>query len=319
MQRIAHVSLYKRNSGDVVHFGGVEKFAHFLKMVIPGLEILSTQDMESEVVPGISPWEWAGQMNAEFLVRGLIDEETIVVGDGFWVNGLQGRVKRLISVCHGSYLGTALEYEKNPGDEPHVGEWGLIQENIWKQPEVEVVSVSPRSTSELLWICGIKPNATIGHGIPLDVYKPDGKQKNRLILHVATSMRKGSDIVKAISNRDRFEIEKLGFPKTGTLEEEAELWNRGGVFFMPTRYEGNAYALLEAVACGLVPVAYFTGLACDIPCDVGEITDDHHEVKFIMLLERVIEYYSQYYPREWALENLDFGVWKRRWKAYLEI
>jgi len=256
-------------------------------------------------------------MNAELVSRKLIDENTVVIGDGFWVNGLQGKVARLISVCHGSYIGTAAEHEKHPFGEPHVAEWGLIQEEIWKDERVEVVSVSKRAAQELETMCDITVDAIIQHGLPLDIYLPNNHANRRLILHVATSSRKGNDMLPLLS--DRFKMEQLGFAQTGIIKEEAELWQRGGIFFMPTHYEGASYALLEAMACGLVPVTYATGQACDLPCGAGEVTDDYHEHNFIMMLERVQEYYSQYFPREWAWENADFGTFRRGWRKYLGV
>ena len=123
--KYAHVSLYKRHHDDVLHgqhsdvfhAGGVEKFAFLLKEAIPKLEILSVQDMQTGVPDGVPPWESAECMNAELVSRKLIDENTVVIGDGFWVNGLQGKVARLISVCHGSYIGTAAEHEKHRSEE----------------------------------------------------------------------------------------------------------------------------------------------------------------------------------------------------------
>jgi glycosyltransferase involved in cell wall biosynthesis len=315
---LAHVSLFKREHRGHYSPGGVEKFAHLLQQAIPDLQILSTQDMQTSTQESVEPWKLAEMMNAELLERKLLDENSVVVGDGFWIAGLAGKVARLISVCHGSYIGTAIEHEKYPFDEPHVGEWGLIQEEIWRDDRVEVVAVSNRAQWELKRYCDID-SYVIEHGIPLDIYRPPPKGSSHLVLHVATSERKGRTMVETVKAYDKFKIEQLGFASGGDMEAEARLWQRGGIFFQPTKYEGGSYATLEALACGLVPVTYYTGQACDLPCDVGLVTDDYHEHRFLMMIEEVSEFYSNFFPREWAMENCTFDRFAKRWKSYLEM
>lgn len=315
--KIAHVSLFKR---DGAHFQGVEKFAAFLKMAIPELEVFAWTDCP---VPTLKKqdWELAEVLNNWLLGIGYLDENSTVIGDGFWVNGLQGKVARLISVVHGSYIGTCIEHEKNPWDgEPQLGDWALKQEEIWKDDRVEVVAVSTRSAFELETVCGIE-STVIEHGIPLDIYKPlDQKNRNPdLVLHVASPGRKAKDIVDDVISYGKFRIEKLGYQEHGTFEEEAALWNRGAVLFAPTRYEGNSYGLLEAIACGLIPVAYATGYACDLPCDVGEVSDDNHAANWVMLLERVLQYPRAYYPREYAEDRFGFDRFANDWRRYLQL
>jgi len=318
--KIAHVSLFKRYHNANYSPGGVERFGFFLKQAIPELEVYSIQDLPPEVNIALhtSQWEVAEYLNSWLLKEKLVDENTIVLADGWWVNGLQGKVARLISVVHGTYTSTAIEHEKSPFDEPHTLEFGVEQDKIWNDDRVEVVAVSKRTAFELQHQSNIKPDAIIEHGIPLDIYKPDRKPKNRLILHVATSLRKGKDTVAEINAMNEFKIEQLGFAPNGDMEEEARLWNRGGIFFAPTRFEGNSYALLEAIACGLVPVSYATGFAYDIPCDVGLVTDDYHTKNFVTLLKEASEFYSQFMPAEWAKEHIGFDRFAKRWRAYLD-
>ncbi|OGC94072.1 MAG: hypothetical protein A2W25_11865 [candidate division Zixibacteria bacterium RBG_16_53_22] len=316
--KLAHVSLFKRHHGNEYHAGGVEKFAFFLNMAFPEMKCYSIQDLPIPIQPGTPDYKIAEILNNWLLGEGLVDENTTVIGDGFWTLGLEGKVGRLISVIHGAYFGTALEYEKYPNpEETHVGEWALIQEEVWKDPRVEVVSVSNRSALELMTVCGI-PSHVISHGLPLDIYKPDGKPKSRLVLHTSVSFRKGRDMIEKIKAFGKFDIQQLGFARSGDMAEEVRLWNRGGIFLNPTRFEGNHYSILEALACGLVPVAYLTGVTYDFPCHVAETTDDFHEHRFVMMLENAMEYYSNYFPREWACENLDFDIWAAKWRAYLK-
>lgn len=315
--KLAHVSITQRfgAGGAYRGNGGVELFAHLLQLVFPEMAIYSWA--ESGLQLNAPDDEKALRLNEYLLAEKLIDENTVVVGDGFWVNGLAGKVARCISVCHGPYAGASVEHEKYPwGDGGWLGDYTLRQEKVWRQPGVEIVAVSKRSLFELESICGLS-GVVIEHGLPLDIFKPrDGGNGNK-ILHVAVSARKGNEMVEQV-RKTGFEIEQLGYASSGRLEDEAALWQRGDILFMPSLFEGNSFALIEAIACGLVPVVYATGFAYDIPCWVGELTDDHHATNYAYLLEMVRENRAQYFSRAWAEERLDFDAWGKVWRKYLD-
>lgn len=317
--KYCHVSLYSRFHQDEFRGGGVEKFAHLLQLAIPELEIFSWLDCPVQTKQK-EHWEMAEILNDWLLQTGRIDDNSIVIGDGFWVAGLPGKVARVISVCHGSYWGTAIEHEKFPWGDGWIGDWAFVQEELWNDERVEVVTVSKQSARELESICGITSDITIHHGIPLNIYKPMGNNRNEnLILHVASRGRKNLELVGDIMQRKVYQIDRLGYPSDGTLESESALWNRGRFFLSPTRYEGNSYALLEAMACDLIPITYATGYACELSCEAAWVTDDNDEVSFLIGIEEVMENRDQYFPRVWAEENLSFDSFSEKWRKYLAI
>ncbi len=300
--------------------GGVERFAHYLSMALPDLKIYSLQDLPDGTVLPSNEWDQPQVLNQWLLKEKLIDRDTVVIGDGFWVDGLQGKVARLISVVHGAYFGSLLSHECYPWGEPQLGDLALAQERIWRDSDCELVSVSARSADELKQTCGIACDAIIHHGIPLDIYKPlPGYERNK-ILHVAVSSRKGKEMVDRVTaTYHRLPIEQLGYSKTGDMEEECRLWNRGSVLFMPSLFEGSAYGLLEALACGLVPVVFASGYACGLPCEAALVTDDHHENVYIHMLDDVLDHLSSFFPREYAEEYLRFDTFANNWRGYLDI
>lgn len=318
MAKLAHVSYLKRHHEGRYSGGGVEKFAHFLKMAIPDLQVFSYQDLPGSISPAQEEWEKARQLNEWLLQEKLVDKDTVVVGDGFWVDGLQGKVARLISVIHGAYWGSLLEHEKNPWGEPWLGTAALEQERVWRDTSVEKVAVSKRSAFELFQTCVIQVNDIIDHGVPLDVYKPNRENRNGII-HVAVSERKGKSMIPQVSSKISHPIELLGYSKDGDMAEEAKLWNRGMMFFSPSTFEGSSYALIEALACGLPVVAYKTGYVYDLPCDVGLTTDDHSVQNYVMLINNLMSTPNCFFPREFAEDRLSFDLFAKRWNRYLEV
>jgi len=319
--KLAHVSLFKRVEQDgTFHGGGVEKFAEYLKRCFPEMGIFSLADctVPTEKRRDV---DRAEHLNTWLLDQGLIDKNTVVIGDGFWVHGLEGEVARLVSICHGSYWGMALEHEREPWGDTWIGDWALDQERIWKQAEVEVVAISKRSAQELETTCGVLCDAVIPHGIDLEIYVPGTPVKDK-ILHVAVSERKSASMVAILSRFHEeysgfapFDIEQLGYAKT--FYGEADLWKRGEIFLAPTKYEGNSYALLEAMACGLIPVAYKTGYVFDLPDGVAETTDDCNTNNFAQMLGYVMENKADYIPREYAEEYFSLQRFSGAWEAYL--
>jgi glycosyltransferase involved in cell wall biosynthesis len=98
------------------------------------------------------------------------------------------------------------------------------------------------------------------------------------------------------------------------LEDEAKRWDEASVLLFPSRYEGNSYTVLEAMACGCIPVAYWTGLVPNIGSVWGEFTDDFHEAAFRRGLDIALDRTD--YPKFPEAFTLDmFG---NDWKELLE-
>lgn len=316
--KYVHISYLKRWHQGHFDGGGVGKFAWFLQQVVPEFEIFSLQDYpNANKLAGLKEWVLAEKLNEWLLETGQLDRDSTVVVDGWWGNGLYGKVKRLIITCHGSYIATCLAAEQYPWDDTSLGEYAMEQIKHYQQSEV--VAVSAQAARELKLLCSLDA-MVIPNCVPHDKYRPDPSRcEPDVILHVASRGRKNLEMVDQLIATSKYRIQKLGFPKSGTIEEEALLWQRGGILLMPSLYEGSSYALLEALACGLVPVVYPTGDAVDLPCDAAIVNDDNHLNAWCHALDLALTTRESLFPRQWSEQNRDFSVFAEGWKNYLNL
>jgi len=312
--KIVHVSKRKKHDKDGLHLGGVEAFSSYLKEVIPEMELFSWLDFNDWLAtPDIPDFERASMLNTYLLEVGGIDEETIVIVDGYWGLGLEGKVARLISVCHGSLYGRFIQSQIYP--------WGgvvdmeEVEAQLYMFKNSEVVSVSSESHLELLK-AGVPGSTVIRHGVPLDKFMPYQKKRD-VWMHAATSARKGADLLHHIAAEvgEGFSIEAMN-ERSGIPKKKSMRLSQAKALIAPTRHEGNSYLLLEALASGTPLLTYQTGLACEMDERCGIITDDLSPANF----GRHIRHWDEYTfaPREWAEENFCFADFERDWRDYLD-
>ena len=309
--RYAHISLFKRREKSCVHLGGVEKFGAYLQRAIPSMTLYSWEDYATHV--DVPDYEKAKMLNAWLLREGLVGNDTVVVCDGYWGMGLEGKVARLISVVHGSYLGRLIQSQIYPWNEIVSKEDTEAQLMFWDDLRVELVAVS-KDTRHELYDTDRDDITVIPHGVDLTVYKPMHLDRD-INMFAGTSARKGYDIIVAMQNQD-VEIEHMD-EKSGSMEREAKRLNRARVLIAPTRHEGNSYLLLESIACGTPLLTYDVGYASQMDERCGIITDDLSAANFLRLFDRVD--WSQFNPREYAEQFCSFEQFEREWRNYLEV
>jgi hypothetical protein len=294
--------------------GGVQEFARYLKRAVPGMELISFADMPNWREYGeYQDYDRARILNNWLLEHEVIDKDSVVVVDGYWGSGLQGYVDRLISVCHGSYFGRLMMHQISPWGEVVGMDHVAAQVEFWKDPFVEVVAVSGDSAREMS-LAGVKKEMRIiTHGVDLDVLKPMPGIKKKCLMHGATSTRKGLDILQILDSWG-IEIEFMN-ERSGKLENKATRLNQARLFVAPTRHEGNAYMLLEALACGVPLLTYYTGQALDFDDRCGIVVDNMDPNNFKRIIEKTD--FSSFSPREYAEENLNFERFANEWKDYL--
>lgn len=306
-----HISKFKRHGAHGIHLGGVSKFAMYLQWAIPELELYAWEDLPrwQEHELGTQDWEKAPLLNAWLLEQGIADKNTIVICDGWWGMGLEGKVARLISVCHGSYAGAMVEHMKNPWDDGFLlGQSVRYQEKFWRESGCEIVAVSPSAARELRLLANLG-SVVIPNGVDLNIFRPTGKKKEGLILEVTGGHpAKGAAIVKELKEQG-YHIEPFGI-QDGNLEHEAARWAQATIAFFPSHYEGFNFALAEAMACDCKIVAYWTGIVPFLPSITGEFTDDHNSAAFAHLLNIAQE--KQYVPARASNE-----LFTKDWRAYL--
>lgn len=319
--KLAHISWLKRDDGDL---GGVAKFAWLLReYVAPELNIIATSDFPDIADVIVPASHLMDEVTTRALEQGLVNEDTTVICDGFWGWGLPGKVKRVISVAHGTWLGNAIENERIPWDDPEALFYlADLQAQFWQDERVEIVAVSKQAAREVKMAMG-REVAVILNGVDTSIFCDSGPVSNpppwkyNLVLHTSDRPSKGSDIVEALQERMDLTFEYLGID-TGLLENEAARWREGKIALFPSCYEGCPYAWLEAMASSQPIVAYKVGLALDLPPECGEFVDDYHARAFEEALKRVLENRDNYRPRQWVEEHASIERWAEQWKGVLE-
>lgn len=320
MTKYAHVSYLKRFDKTGVHAGGVEKFAEYLRRAIPGMQLFCWTDYPGWLRVKEQDYLKAEILNEHLLKEGLIDSDTVVISDGYWGAGLQGKVARLISVVHGTYFGRMLESKVNMWGEVVPIDHVDMQSWFWKEPSVEVVSVSDCTTGELELLRLDKPITTIRHGVDLEVYRPILDIDRKYNMYAATSNRKGTDVLEYMRVNLNVDLEPMS-EFSGRMEKEARRFNEANVVIAPTRHEGNSYLLLDAIACGVPIVTYATGYAMEMDERVGYITDDISPENFRRLMNLVLEKDQEEWidsVRGFAEEHCDYERFADEWREYVE-
>lgn len=307
--KIAHVSKLAREKG---HLGGVEKFASHLKSVFPNLALYSKEDVPEA---SGSDLRVAKMLNAFLLAESLVGEDTVVIADGFWMAGLEGKVRATVNVSHGTLIGTAMVNEAYRfADTGHLLKLAKWQEASYAAADM-VVAVSPLAQWELEAFYGID-SVLIYNGVDLDVFHPADRTGAK-VLHVASPGRKQLEMVEETAGVLGRPIEYLNV-KTGKEEDEAARWREGRVFFQPSLYEGCSYASLEAMACGLVPVSYRTGLFWDLPGDAAMAIDDHYRDVYANVITQALSRYADFRPRKWVTENASMDRFAKGWRKLIK-
>ena len=316
--KIVHISKHIRHGALGIHLGGVSKFAMYLQLAMPEIEVAGWEDFPGWQEHDLAQeWEQAPLLNEWLLEQGLVDRETIAIVDGFWGLGLEGKVAKLISVCHGSFAGAMAEHMRNPWDNGFLlGQSVRHQEEFWRESGCEIVAVSPNAARELSLLANLD-STVICNGIDLETYGPrvpnlTGAKKGLILEVTGGHPAKGAHIVEALKKRG-YNIEAHGVTD-GNLEHEAERWAEAEIALFPSFYEGNSYALLEAMACNCKIVGYWTGFVPDLlwPHKVGEFIDDHHVVAFAHAIDmaRICAYETRRFVP-------DFNAFAKEWRDYL--
>jgi glycosyltransferase involved in cell wall biosynthesis len=311
MKRYAIITHVRREDG---YAGGVPKWAHYLKRAL------------EEAGHEVRHFTWAdypeaGQLAGSpdtalgFALSAWVGREAHqyrwIVADGFWGAGLPDGAPAII-VAHGLWAG----YEAAIGGVPsaHLA----VQAAIYRR--FPVVAVSQSAASDLQAYHQVRAAAVVPNGVDLDLFKPDGHARGRLVRHACRGRAKGGDVIdriaRALDGTARVEYldAAIGCEPTRFAAADACLH--------PSRYEGDSYACLEALACGVPLVYSFVGRWLGDPEDprVGRgLAVGAPTAAWVEALEAVLgDPDAPARARQYAQERADYREFARRWLKVLE-
>ena len=321
--KVAHVSWLKRSDGER---GGVEKFAHYLQRA------LEEEGHECRLVgwndyPGQRASRSLSNPDKALVLGSWVEAEIdcdVVVSDGYWGLGVTG--KPVVPVIHGTWA----QFHQSMGGSPWTNAEVRAQHDAFNAPNAFPVACAPAAARELELHHRRKPAATILHGVDLEEFRPGpAKRADNMhgiipvVLHAATNRKKGSEVMPAIARKlaPDFTVAFLG----AEIGQEADAFRRGDIFLHPSKHEGNAYALLEALATGLPIVTTSVGLFESVDDRaVGRVLPGSATVSQWAAAVRDVwgngsEPYDRYAlsARSLAKDIADFGTFKRNWLKFL--
>ncbi len=284
---IIHYTPTNYESGS---FGGVARFDYELRKVFPEIKSILRQ-------PNI-PWF---TLNAN---------ETIVITDHSFIKEIPTQFK-VIAVHHGM----AAEHKKRnviwDGDA-----YVQQQEGMGKRPNTWFVGISKFTERAAKEHHGVTDDTIILHGVETKADKP--VTKGRSVVGDWRTESKGSKIINDIRSEClNFTFNNL---KCGQHNKQTGYQNHN-IYMCISYHEGNAYAVMDAIACGLPVLSTEAGLFDgDYDPRIGEIISwkDRSNTKLIKeKLEKIYNNYDMYDPIGWLQETIPFDKWKREWQEFV--
>jgi glycosyltransferase involved in cell wall biosynthesis len=312
--RFALITYCRREDG---HPGGVPKWAWYLKRALDEgghtVRHYAWRDYPAWRRHDDAPEHEKARQLCAYLMRDadLPQGYDHIIADGFWAIGLPDDAPVTV-VCHGTWAGLAAACG------------GVDRELIAAQGEAyrrfPVVAVSPAAARQVARYHGARAAAIIPNGVDLSVFRPAARRPNDrpVVLYAGRGYAKGEDIVREVARLldGAVSIEYLDAP----LGMEARAFQRGDVLLLPSRHEGDSYALKEALACGLPAAASTVGaLEDERSREMGEVAAGFEPADYCAALERVLANRGGYQPRRWAEKQARFEVFAEQWMRYLGV
>jgi glycosyltransferase involved in cell wall biosynthesis len=313
--------------------GGVPRWNRDFMSWFPGTRHYSWWDTAKALgippeIQSIPEWEKAKLTSKYLLSYKLIKEDDIVIGDNWWVDGLEHR-ERTISVAHGNWSHTTLEdvHRGIPPEFPVHAEQQLAFRKRYFAAGRKLVAVSDFIAHEMARQWGFHAYV-INNGIDLEKFKPAEvkiPRKRPIIIHFTTTANKGLDHIEAVKREVGADVwlldeaaEKLGLPKYEALAQ-------ADLVVHPSSHEGASMAVLETLACDVPIVSYSVGQLWKGYMDeapVGELLNRNIRssattVEATMHALRMISDGWKCRPREWV-SQFSIQNFHATWREYLE-
>ena len=243
MKRYAIITHVRREDG---YAGGVPKWTWYLKRAIseaghevqhftwadyPRPDDLKELAGPSEAAMGFALSAWVGREAHQY---------RWIVADGFWGSGLPDDAPAII-VAHGLWAGYQAAIGGVP--EPYLAAQAAVYRRF------PVIAVSQSAANDLQAYHQVRASAVVPNGVDLELYKPDGHARGRLIRHACLGRAKGGDTVERIARslNGAARVEYLD----AAIGCEPGRFAAADACLHPSRYEGDSIACIEALACGV--------------------------------------------------------------------
>lgn len=213
---------------------------------------------------GVNEWDKAQILGAWLGWSKLVNQETVVLADGFWAAGLENFIprERLVSVGHGNWSHTTKDDVENgiPPEFPQHHQFQLSFRRRHHASKGRLVAVSEfiAHQCKIQWDFDMP---VINNGIDLEKFHPVKKmdRDRDVIVHGTTTTNKGFDHIDFVRENVDADLYLLdNVPERFKLSKYRSLAH-ADLFVHPSAHEGNSYMVLEALACGVPLISYDVG------------------------------------------------------------
>ena len=334
--------------------GGVERFSWLLKDVLEKekfeVEIIGKEDIESfliykifKKIPGIN------LMVLGYLLGKFADK---LGPDLVITNGLYGFSTKLksINVEHGTFARASDRMDKNNILKKIIRKylWGHFEKIAVKKAK-KVVAVSGETKESIEKYYKRKDAIVILNAVDTNLFTKKDKLESKklfnlpkdkkLILFVGRlSYEKSPEIIYELAKK--FEKEDVNFvfatdrilncDLKNTIfllntpnEKLPYLYSACDVFILPSKHEGFAYTLIEAMACEILFVISKVGGALEIYEKIPElrkfildnlnVDEFYNKIKEILEMSDAEKNKLSNLARKFVLENCSLEIWKEKW------
>jgi len=282
---------YTRSNYEMGSFGGVSRFDYEIRKVFPSIiSVLRGSKINWNILDPV---------------------KTIIITDHSFVNEIPTQYK-VIAVHHGM---AAEHKRRNPDWQGDL--YIQQQQNMKRRKKTWFVGISKFTEQAAREHHDIVDDAVILHAVDtLPITK--AKQGYNVIGDWRTPS-KGRDLIQTLSNEcAEFNFNQLSCGKY----DKANGYEDQNIYLSLSACEGNSYAMMDAIACGIPVVATDVGLfGGNYDKRLGEKISwkDRGNVSVIKeQLYNVYNNYEQYNPIQWMNDIIPFSQWKTEWKDFME-
>lgn len=285
---IIHYTPTNYESGS---FGGVARFDYELRKAFPELRSVLRQ-------PNI-PW------------FKLNHHETIVITDHSFIKEIPEQFK-VIAVHHGM---AAEHKQRNPDWN---GDFYVQQQQGMKdRDKTWFVGVSKFTQEAAKKHHNIIDDIVILHAV--DTVPLTKSKRGYNVIGDWRTPSKGRDLIQKLREHcPQFSFNQLTCGKY----DKASGYANQNIYLSLSACEGNSYAAMDAIACGIPVIGTDVGLfGGDYDKRLGESISWQDRANVTVVKEKlyhVYHNYDQYNTIEWMNETITFDQWKIQWKDFVE-